>query len=518
MSKTYNLKEGSLHETFMASRAKIQFFGGGFANGKTSAMVVKTLQIARDYPGCNILMARSTYPKLNDTLRKTFVEFCPAEWIASFPMSKNSENTCTLVNGTKINFRYISQRKGTEDGGTTSNLLSATYDLVVVDQIEDPEIIHKDFLDLLGRLRGSAIYRGDDPTMPRVGPQWMLISANPTRNWVYKRLIQPYHIYKQKEVVSDDLLVLRERGTGKAVLDVAGKPRLLLEVIEGSTYANSHNLTESFIQTLESAYSGQMRDRYLNGEWAAYEGLVYPDFSDGLHTIRHDRLKFHLMSLLRKGVKVKWIEAYDFGLQSPSCYILAFVDQFGNVFCIDGFYQPEARIDWQVAEIRRIRNEYGAVPSHSFADPSIFRRGAGDTKVVGKTVAEMFWEEDRSLNFERGNNDILNGITKVRSYLKSYDWNEHPIDGTPGAPRLYLSEKLQDGINEFTSYYWKTDSSGERDDKPTDRNDHFMDCIKYLLSDSPDASTIRPLANSVPSWMTSWQEFDMPTDTAAYRH
>jgi hypothetical protein len=65
-------------------------------------------------------------------------------------------------------------------------LLSATYDWIVVDQIEDPEITEKDFLDLLGRLRGSAEYTGDDPTMPRTGPRWIILLCNPTRNWVYR--------------------------------------------------------------------------------------------------------------------------------------------------------------------------------------------------------------------------------------------------------------------------------------------------------------------------------------------
>ena len=135
MAKTYQLLEGGIHEAFFNSRAKIQFFGGGFGNGKTSAMVTKSLQLAKDYPGMNALMARSTYPKLNDTLRKTFIDFCPEQWIKAFPQSKNSENSCTLQNGTKFNFRYIAQKTSTEDGGSTSNLLSATYDLAVIDQI-----------------------------------------------------------------------------------------------------------------------------------------------------------------------------------------------------------------------------------------------------------------------------------------------------------------------------------------------------------------------------------------------
>lgn len=517
MAKTYNLKEGSLHEKFIASRAKIQFFGGGFANGKTSAMVLKALQVARDYPGCNILMARSTYPKLNDTLRKTFIEFCPAEWIKSFPMSKNSENQCTLINGSTINFRYIAQRKGTEDGGSTSNLLSATYDLVCVDQIEDPEIIHKDFLDLQGRLRGSAIYRGNDPTMPRTGPRWMFISANPTRNWVYKRLIKPIHDL-QREVFNEDLLCLRDPTSGRPVLGADGKPKLLIEVIEGATYTNSHNLAPDFIQQLESTYTGQMRDRYLKGEWAAYEGLVYPDFNEAVHVIRHDRLRVYLTDIIKRGVRPIWIDGYDYGLQAPSCYILAFVDQHGNVFCVDGFYQPEASVSWQASEIRRLRNLYGGYPAYTLADPAILRRGAGDGKVVGRTVADMFYDEAPEILFERGNNDIVNGITKVRSYLQSWEYNLHPIDGFRGAPRLYVSDKLQWGINEFTSYYWQTDSSGERDDKPVDRHDHFMDALKYLLSDRPNAGAIRPLSNQVPMWMTEWQEYDVPNDPVKYRH
>ena len=67
---TYKIHTGSLNGRYLKGRKKIQLFGGGFANGKTAAICIKCLQLAKDYPGANILMARSTYPKLNDTLRK----------------------------------------------------------------------------------------------------------------------------------------------------------------------------------------------------------------------------------------------------------------------------------------------------------------------------------------------------------------------------------------------------------------------------------------------------------------
>ena len=118
---TYKIHEGSLNERFLASRSKIQFFGGGFANGKTATTCIKMINIAKDYPGANLLMARSTYPKLNDTLRKEFLKWIPASWIQSFPKSANGSNTCTLTNGTTINFRYITQQGKIGTKATTTN-------------------------------------------------------------------------------------------------------------------------------------------------------------------------------------------------------------------------------------------------------------------------------------------------------------------------------------------------------------------------------------------------------------
>ena len=133
---TFRLFKDSLQDRFLNSKAKVQFYGGGFANGKTASACIKAINLAKDYPGSNGLIARSTYPKLNDTIRKEFVKWCPEDWIKSFPRSQNSSNTCTLTNGTTINFRYIQQQGKSHQESTTSNLLSATYDWIVVDQID----------------------------------------------------------------------------------------------------------------------------------------------------------------------------------------------------------------------------------------------------------------------------------------------------------------------------------------------------------------------------------------------
>ena len=137
--KAYNLEEDSVQWNFWHSRAKIQGMTGSFANGKSTALIVgKALKLIREYPGCTGLMARATYPKLNDTLRKDFLMWCPPHWITKRPTQ--DDNSCYFTNKSAVHFRYIAQRgKMSEDGTTTSNLLSATYDWIIVDQIEDPE-------------------------------------------------------------------------------------------------------------------------------------------------------------------------------------------------------------------------------------------------------------------------------------------------------------------------------------------------------------------------------------------
>lgn len=516
MAKEYILKETGLHANYMKSRAKIQFFGGGYGNGKSSAMVMKALQIAADYPGMNGLMARSTYPKLNDTLRVTFEDFCPEEWIESFPKSKNSDNSCTLMNASKFNFRYVAQKSSTEDGGRTSNLLSATYDLIVLDQIEDPEITYKDFLDLLGRLRGSTLYRGDDLTMPRTGPRWFLISANPTRNWVYTKIIAPVKLYERTGQVTDDLLCLRDRD-GKPVL-IEGKPQLLIEIFEGSTYENAHVLEADFIETLESSYRGQMRDRYLEGKWSSYEGLVYPSYDSAVHHVQHHRVVGLLFQLRAKGFKINFLEAYDFGITSPSCYLLAFIDQRGNVIILDGFYKREFAIEDQAKKIKEIREKYNVNESIIYADPDIFRKKATSGKLVGKSVSEIFFEENPELLFSPGNNDIKNGIIKVTSYLNSWRGHLNPFTGERNSPYLYISTNVPFVDEEITAYMWKENKHGEREDTPVDRADHAMDALKYMLSFSPEPSILSRRISSEPSYLTRWQEVDRQEDKNAHRH
>jgi Terminase large subunit, T4likevirus-type, N-terminal len=495
---TYKLESGGMHEKFLNLRTKIQMLGGGFGNGKTAASCVKAIKLALDYPGSSGLIARETYPKLNDTIRKEFYKWIPHSIVKRWPTK--DDNTMVLKNGSIINFRYIAQRgKQTVDGQTTSNLLSATYDWIVVDQIEDPSIQYKDFLDLLGRLRGSASYKGDDPTMPMTGPRWLIITCNPTANWVYKKLVKPYHRYLATGLVDDELI------HNPDTLEP------MITILEGSTYENRKNVGEDFIKLLEATYKGQMKDRFLLGQWAAYEGLVYPDFDPLVHMVPKDTLMNILYKAADHKTKLTAVEGFDLGLVSPSAYVLGFTDHRGRLFILDAYYKPTPRIEDAAMAILSIRDKYYDYLNFDdpiWCDPAIFRRTVINSSGKGADTVARILSNDYDLYLKPGQNDITSGIMKVTEYLApvvGMHFDETP-DGPEKGPLLYFNHELTMVEDEIQSYFWKTSPDGDRIDEPKDGNDHFLDALKYMLSKLPEASKLLyEIPKAKPEWM-KWQE------------
>ncbi len=518
MSKSYKLISGSAAEQFHNSRAKVRMYAGGFGNGKTTAITIETLKIVRDYPGISAMLARNTFANLEKTLGREFLKWCPQSWIKSGTIRSG---TIRLNNDSVIDMRYLAQSSN-EQGDQSSNVLSANYGLIVVDQVEDPDITEKDFDDLLGRLRENTDYIGDDTTMPRTGPRMMLLAANPTLGWVYKKLVKPYHDFLNGRF-NDDLMCIRDRDTGKAVLDADGKPTPMIEIFEATTYENAQNLAEDFLQGLEAKYRGKMRDRYLLGKWVAFDGVIYEEFDENIHVVTDSYLREHIHKLRMAGYRLTQVEGYDFGATSPSCYLLALTDADQCTYIIDGFYEPNKGITWQADEIKRIRAEHITQDMmlftgepEVFADPQIFKRTNAGLATVGPSTSMMF--ADEGITMRRGNNDILNGILKVKQYLAIQRSVFNPFTHELGAPKLYVSDKLTWFIDEMNGWRWKKSRSDDQIDKPVDGADHAMDALKYMLSLAPTPGKLvaRPRPK-LAAPLTKWHEQDNPENKNQYK-
>ena len=326
----------------------------------------------------------------------------------------------------------------------------------------------------------------------------MILTLNPTRNWAYREFIRHVIYYKETKQVPAKLKEMLDKYGGGPVEE-------FIELFHGSTRENSHNLGADYLASLEAMYSDVMAERFIEGKWGAFKGLIYPMFDEFTHMISgHEVLHWK-----RTRPMQKYMESYDYGLRAPSCYLLFFQDENNNVVCVDGFKEAEVTPEDAVRRVKEIRRKW-AVPLNStrsiYADPSMFRRSASEYRTVGKSVVDVFRTAGDGLIFGRGNNDIVSGITKVRMYLMKHPNHQSPFTMNRPAPYLYFNRDTVSFIeDEIVDYYFENpDDEGETKDKPKDGNDHAMDALKYGLTGAPDVAKMVRKPPKDLDFLTKW--------------
>jgi len=200
---------------------------------------------------------------------------------------------------------------------------------------------------------------------------------------------------------------------------------------------------------------------------------------------------------------------YDFGMTSPSCYMVGFVDDLGRVIILNGFYRSGFSYVDQPAEIMRVRSKYQMdyTDQPILADPSIFRRQVVSGFRTGESVCSLL-QTNNDLRFRPGTNDIQSGIAKVQAYLTGLPNVPHLVTGETPSPLLYFVGDLSFIEDEISSYYWKRNPMGTNIDEPLGNNDHAMDALKYGLSKRPMPSEIVVPREKLPPQWAFWHEVE----------
>lgn len=481
----FEITEGSPQYKLFMSEAPIQIAAGGYGWGKTSLLCVKCIQIMQDYPNCHGAILRNTEPNLNTTTYQEFLKWCPKHLIAKYPSNKDKH--LVFKNGSSVLFSYI--KMNVRGDSKTMNLLSATFDFIFIDQLEDPEFNYDLFCDLQGRLRGTAKYVGDQnkPTYCN----YMMCTTNPTQNWINTKLVRPLKVYEKTGVISEDLMKDEE------LYEKTGEVKLVIDLIEGTTYDNADHLPEGFIKRLENIYKGNRRRKYMLGEWDVGENLVYDMFSYNDNVVDECDMEEHLKNV-KKDYSPIWIEGFDYGVAKPSCYLLAFIDQHGIYNFVDGFYKAELSVRDQASLIKEIRDKYGVDKGDVVSDPALFRRSRVDLN----TVAEEF--SRHGIDLVRGNNNISGGIARCGSMIE-LSIGRNPYTGATMSPKVIISSRLQFMIDEIVNYRWKESRDGIMD-VPSDKNDHAMDAMKYILTYDEDKAKMVKKMIQFQQEIRQWRE------------
>jgi hypothetical protein len=282
------------------------------------------------------------------------------------------------------------------------------------------------------------------------------------------------------------------------------------DLIEGPTYANKKNLPEDFIDTLLASYHGVMRERYIEGKWVGYEGLIYPTFDEVVHqpATQIEMLHYHNELVLRNK-KMRYAAGYDYGMAAPNAFGLFFFDDLDRAHLATGFYDPElttAQIENKIKSCLSFLSLPSRFPIHS--DPQIFKRTPSNSGLVGESISNMLDRNGLGVNCVKGNNAFKTGYDKLTQYLEVVEGRPCPYTNRPRSPSLFVAQELDWWATEALDYYWTKTPDGEALDKPQAVRDHAMDMTRYAFTTAPELVSIRQHdPQHIPAYML-WHEVE----------
>lgn len=204
-------------------------------------------------------------------------------------------------------------------------------------------------------------------------------------------------------------------------------------------------LDPKFVENLCKEYEGSVYYlRYILGEWAIAEGLVYPMFVRGKHVIEEPQF-------VQAGHQ--YYVSVDYGTVNP--------------FAV-GIFDFDGKASTMVKEVHHSGRDAGRADNERYY--AMVEEAIGNLPIefiVVDPSAAGFIETIRKHGkyiVKGADNDVLNGIQEVTKYLNQ------------GLLKIHAS--CTETIKEFQSYAWDDKKKG---DEVIKENDHHMDLIRYYI-------------------------------------
>lgn len=394
---------------FVLSDAYYLAFIAGIGSGKslsgaTRALLASQGQVGNQrIPVPNLGMATApTYPMLRDASLRAFLELA-GSLVAEY---NKSESRAIMTNGSEILFRSTERPERLRGPNLSwwwadeaSLYAPGTWQIGV------------------GRLRQHGRGHAWVTTTPR------------GRNWVWQRFAQGKRGY---------------------------------QMVKAATWQNPF-LDEDFIRGLMEEYTGDFARQELDGDFVAFEGLVYGEFDRGSHVVSKRPKEWAYA-----------VGGIDHGWTNPGVMLVGLVDYDGRVYIVHEEYERRRRVeDW--ARVGMQLTEQWGVQTW-YADPSepdfIRQYNEAGMRVVN------------------ANNEVNAGIQDVKSMLAVR---------RDGRPRLTLAPEAVWTASEMEQYQWMSNREGLRD-QVKKANDHAMDALRYLVRGVTQQGEAAPLVVETGRW------------------
>ena len=210
------------------------------------------------------------------------------------------------------------------------------------------------------------------------------------------------------------------------------------------TMEDNPGLAPEIRQRYERLYTGTFYRRFVLGQWAAAEGLVY-DFFDSERDARP----------APEGPFERWRVSVDYGTANPTSMGL-WGEKVGVWYRVEEYYYDSRREGRQQTDA-----EYADALERLAAGRSIER-------VIVDPSAASFLEALRRRGYRvvKANNDVADGIRVTADLLRQ--------------GKIVICEGCRDCLRELAQYCWD-DKAGK--DAPRKEHDHAMDEMRYFAMD-----------------------------------
>ena len=235
------------------------------------------------------------------------------------------------------------------------------------------------------------------------------------------------------------------------------------------------SLPPEYVSALKAEYKGLWYRRFINGEWCQAEGAVYGDQWD------EDACTFTGYTMQRE-----WWAAGDYGTTNPTTFGLYARDAAGKERCFHEYWWDSRAEQRQKTDAQYVDDWFKWL-QRAQADIAADARAAGlpvpnvQPKVLRLDPAAASLRvafEQRGVNVEKANNDVLEGIKHVAGRLATRNFSIH--------------QRCSQSIREMGAYVWDPKAQARGEDAPLKTDDHTQDRHRYALYSptfKPDART-----------------------------
>jgi len=240
-----------------------------------------------------------------------------------------------------------------------------------------------------------------------------------------------------------------------------------VKVVTTDIRDNPH-LSEAAIQDFERSLTPEEKEARIHGRFLHLSGLIYKEYNPNIHVIEPFQIKDH------------WTRYFciDPHPRTPTACLWLAVDPQENYWIYDELWLDGMTIDQVASAIHA--QEAGRLPQLRFIDPAMDKDNelAGGFNVRKELMKYGIFTSRANTDTDLGRNRIKQALMPKYSTVAGCEM-----------PRLRIMRNCTQTNYEFTHYIWDEYARGRDDIDPKQRakkkNDHFMDCLKYIMNADP---------------------------------